>query len=1014
MISPILRTPILVFSIFGALLTGTSSAQITVDGTAFWQATNSPVTGNFDASGSDKLVVVLTGEHGFNNDQGTVNSVTYDGVALTPVIQRDAQVNETDTLFNHIWILDNPATSTGEIVADVVTRANVTVFGLSGTTAGAGATAISENNTRSVDLATSRNDSIVIASFGMGGAANSGNTGNVTVDEPLIFVSEQNTRSWNGHVTGYAMPGFGTTTYSFTGGNESGGYVIAAEFQAPSTEVPTNPFPAFGVVVPGGQIELNWTNLAPESGDDVWVDVWFGTDANNLTQVVDADTDGPNRSAATVTADVAGNYAWRVDSYVDGSTTGEPVTGTPFFFVVEDGDADGFPDDYERLHTNPPSPTALNPGDDRDGDGITNWDEYEANTNPSLPDTDGDGLLDGADITVTSSDPRYAEWASAGILYDDNGGDRTFRSENASGTDPLNADSDGDTLPDGVESNTGTFVDASDTGTDPNDADTDADGLADNVETNTGTFINENDTGTNPHAADSDSDGVTDWYEVAAAFTDPNVSSSKPALPYPLPAPDGSAGASDKPVKVYIMSGQSNMVGFGTVSGTGEDTLENMVKVENKFPNLLDGLGEWSVRQDVRYRGVISDEADALLSPGNLGASFGPELGFGYIMGYYHDEPVLLLKSCTGNRSLGWDILPPGSPSYEYNGLLYAGYGEGPATREIGTAPDSTPGWWAGREFDRFFKDESEWARPQDEAFNVVDVLDNFATEYPEWAAQGFEIAGFVWWQGDKDRYDMGYAAKYEDNLVRLIDSLRDYYSNRYPGQVATNAPFVLATLGQTGTDDTSPEADVAIFDAQMAVDGETGNYPEYAGNVKTVYSHPLNQGGSSNGHYDKNAVTYMLVGDALGSAMVELLEADTPPTQNFDDWIGGYEVGGLSGPDDDADGDGVSNAAENYFGTDPSNFTPGLAANAVSLEGDTTFTFSHPMNDNPAPDLTAGYQWSTDLSSFHQDGATDSNNTTVDFVVGTPANGEVTVTATITGTQPDKMFIVVDVTQTP
>ena len=97
---------------------------------------------------------------------------------------------------------------------------------------------------------------------------------------------------------------------------------------------------------------------------------------------------------------------------------------------------------------------------------------------------------------------------------------------------------------------------------------------------------------------------------------------------------------------------------------------------------------------------------------------------------------------------------------------------------------------------------------------NVVDVLDNFATQYPSWAAQGFEIAGFVWWQGDKDRYDMGHATRYEQNLVNLITSLRNYYTNRYPGKVVPNAPFVLATLGQTALGDTTPATDVAILDA--------------------------------------------------------------------------------------------------------------------------------------------------------------------------------------------------------
>jgi hypothetical protein len=145
-----------------------------------------------------------------------------------------------------------------------------------------------------------------------------------------------------------------------------------------------------------------------------------------------------------------------------------------------------------------------------------------------------------------------------------------------------------------------------------------------------------------------------------------------------LPDPDSSSGATNKPVKVYIMSGQSNMVGFGKISGTGDDTLETMIKRQNKFPNLVNELGEWTTRQDVRYRGVISDFADAQLSPGTLGSEIGPELGFGYILGWYHDEPVLLLKSCTGNRGLGWDILPPGSPSYQYDGYQYAGYGDSP------------------------------------------------------------------------------------------------------------------------------------------------------------------------------------------------------------------------------------------------------------------------------------------------------------------------------------------------
>jgi hypothetical protein len=63
------------------------------------------------------------------------------------------------------------------------------------------------------------------------------------------------------------------------------------------------------------------------------------------------------------------------------------------------------------------------------------------------------------------------------------------------------------------------------------------------------------------------------------------------------------------------------------------------------------------------------------------------------------------------------------------------------------------------------------------------------------------------------------------------------------------------------------------ILDAMFGVDGKSGKYPEFKGNVATVYSHPLSKGGSSNGHYSGNAETYMNIGQAMGKAMAELIE---------------------------------------------------------------------------------------------------------------------------------------------
>jgi alpha-galactosidase len=701
---------------------------------------------------------------------------------------------------------------------------------------------------------------------------------------------------------------------------------------------PPNPSPAFGVTVPAGDVELSWTNLPPNVGSDVWVDVWFGTDpVTDFTKVVDA---GLNMTSVTVNAPVADTYYWQVNSYLDGSPTGDPMQGTVFTFIVDDTDGDGLPDAYELLYTNPPSPTALNPGDDLEPDGLTNMEEYNLGTEPDNPDTDGDTLQDGPELTGVGLRPP---------------------------TDPLDADTDDDMLNDGVETNTGTYVSASDTGTDPTEPDCDSDGLKDGVETNTGVFVDKTDTGTHPLATDSDSDAAGDWYEVIATFTDPTDPGDNPGIIYPLPDPDGSTGNTN-PVKVYIMSGQSNMVGFGRVGGTDLGTLNTITNVENKFPNLVDEAEAWTVRNDVKYRGVISAIGDDVLMPG-FGAnssSFGPELGFGHVMGYYHDEPVLLIKTSIGNRSLGWDCLPPGSPRFDYNGYTYAGYGDGTGSWPIGEEPDPpVPGeWYAGKQYDEYFMDEADWAPAAGSpVFNVTDILDNFASEYPEYATQGFEIAGFVWWQGHKDQGEP-YASRYEFNMVNFIKKLRQYYENRYPGNIDPNAPFVLATIAFGGWDLSG--AGLIVANAQLAVSGETGNYPEFAGNVKTMEarSYWRDFGPSTQGyHYYHNAETYMLVGDALGRAMVELISGGPPPDTDPPtpdpasfasppDAVSDTEITMTATTGSDATG-----PVEYYFdetsgnpgGTD-SGWTTDPVYNDTDLSPSTEYTYTVQMRDSVTP----------------------------------------------------------------
>src|SRR4051812_38086279 len=177
-----------------------------------------------------------------------------------------------------------------------------------------------------------------------------------------------------------------------------------------------------------------------------------------------------------------------------------------------------------------------------------------------------------------------------------------------------------------------------------------------------------------------------------------------------LPKPDGKPADMSKPVMVFIMMGQSNMFGMGHVSGNKGDTLELAVKTDKLYPFLVDDAGNWTERKDVRYVQVMVGRGGGMnllhnewLTVGgnpsgkpNTGGTVGIEFGVGHQLGNALSEPVLLLKSCIGNRSLGWDLLPPGSKGYDFKGkdksgaevtYTYAGYKESPLKWPKGTEP---------------------------------------------------------------------------------------------------------------------------------------------------------------------------------------------------------------------------------------------------------------------------------------------------------------------------------------
>ena len=324
-----------------------------------------------------------------------------------------------------------------------------------------------------------------------------------------------------------------------------------------------------------------------------------------------------------------------------------------------------------------------------------------------------------------------------------------------------------------------------------------------------------------------------------------------------LPDPDGKPADMTKPVQVYLLLGQSNMLGFGKIKGD-EGSLEHAVKEKQLYPYLIDDSGTWTECQDVRNVRVMGSGTGGMRLFNNewmtiKSGKIGPEIGIGHHVGHVTDAPVMILKSCIGNRALGWDLLPPGSEGFEFTDAkgetwVHPGYKGSPARWKKGTEPKKI-NWYAGMQYD------GDIAR----AKKVLAELDTY---YP--GANGYEIAGFFWWQGDRDSRSAALSSRYEKNLVHLIKQLRKEFE-------APNAKFVCASLGQTkqGATDGSGK----ILAAMLAVDGESGNYPEFNGNVATVYTHPLSKGGNSGSHYSGNAETYMNVGVAMGKAMVKLLD---------------------------------------------------------------------------------------------------------------------------------------------
>ena len=217
----------------------------------------------------------------------------------------------------------------------------------------------------------------------------------------------------------------------------------------------------------------------------------------------------------------------------------------------------------------------------------------------------------------------------------------------------------------------------------------------------------------------------------------------------------------------------------------------------------------------------------------------GPELGFGCVVSDAFKEPVLLIKCAWGGKSLAVDFRPPSAGKVPYS--------LGEKTDAAITQDPALVG--------KYYRETLTLTKAA--LANIKELIPGSDGRY--------ELVGCGWHQGWNDRIDDKHNAAYESNLAQFIHDIR-----RDLG--VEKLPFVIAETGMSGLEEKHPRA-LSLMKAQAAV----AEHPEFQGNVAFVgtraFWRPQEQSPSGQGyHWNTNAETYYLIGDALGKAMLGLL----------------------------------------------------------------------------------------------------------------------------------------------
>ncbi len=284
-------------------------------------------------------------------------------------------------------------------------------------------------------------------------------------------------------------------------------------------------------------------------------------------------------------------------------------------------------------------------------------------------------------------------------------------------------------------------------------------------------------------------------------------------------------------LRVFILAGQSNMEGFGTINDPENDPGSLIDVIQNDVDGNWSEIGEvgnWNSLEGASL--YFANNGDTIrtnvtVGQGNNPNLIGAELMFAHQLDAYYEDPVLIIKTAWGGKNLAVDFRPPsagGTTGEFYNSMIQT----------------------------------------------VQDVTQNLGTEFPDINVTDFEISGFAWFQGWNDGASDDFLNEYESNLYHLVNDVRNDLGT-------PDLPVVIANSGHGGftlsNDGWVRSMQTIVSVAQENVGCNDTIYGGKVGFVETKQYYLDLSVSPENAiyHYNNNALTYLNIGKAIGNEMI-------------------------------------------------------------------------------------------------------------------------------------------------